>query len=155
MKSFAKIFLFASLFFLFLFFSNILQAPNFIFDKQGFVKVCFKEACFLAEILENREEALKGLMFRQELEKDKGALFVFEKDGIHSFWMKNTLINLDIIWINSKNQVVFIKKNAEPCAESKCASIRPNKKAKYVLEINAGISEKINLQIGDTVSFSY
>lgn len=155
MKLSIRSFLFTGFFFLFLSFSNILQAPDFIFEKENFIKVCFKENCFFAESAKTREELLRGLMFHQKLDEDKGMLFIFEKDGVYSFWMKNTLISLDIIWINSENKVVYIKKSAEPCSESECSYIKPDKKAKYILEINAGISEKINLQAGDTVVFSY
>lgn len=155
MKLFIKVFLFAIFFFLLLSFLKISRAPDFIFDKENHVRVCFKENCFLAEVAKTKEEILKGLMFRQKLDADKGMIFVFEKEGIYPFWMKNTLISLDIIWIDGENQIVFIKKNAEPCPELVCPSIKPDKKSKYVLEVSAGISEKINLQIGDTVVFSY
>jgi hypothetical protein len=155
MKLFYGFFLFTSFFLLFLSFSDVLNTSDFIFNKDDFMKVCFWENCFLSEIAKTKEDFFKGLMFRQKLDEDKGMIFDFGKDGVYSFWMKNTLIPLDIIWINNENKVVFIKKNAEPCSESSCPLTKPDKKARYVLEINAGISEKINLQLGDTAVFSY
>jgi len=66
--------------------------------------------------------------------------------------MKNTLIPLDLIWINSKKEIVYIKNNALPCNET-CQPIVPNGKAKYVLEINTGIADKIGLKTGEKVDF--
>ena len=96
----------------------------------------------------------RGLMFREKMDADKGMLFIFEKEGEYPFWMKNTLIPLDIIWINEDKEVVFISENAQPCNEEySCSSINPGNNAKYVLEINGGISEKIGLKIGDKANF--
>ena len=60
-----------------------------------------------------------GLMFRENMDSDRGMLFIFEKEGEYPFWMKNTLIPLDIIWINKDKEVVFISENAQPCEEGK------------------------------------
>lgn len=117
--------------------------------------VCFKNNCFAVEIAETNLERSHGLMFREKLDLDKGMLFVFEEEGEHSFWMKNTLIPLDIIWINKAKEVVFISGNSQPCQEEyACPSINPGKNAKYVLEINAGVAEKIGLKVGDKICFS-
>lgn len=118
-------------------------------------RICFKKHCFEVEIAQTDRERKQGLMFRKKLAQDKGMLFIFEQEKEHSFWLKNTLIPLDIIWLDENQRVVFIEKNALPCPaqEEKCQSIKPNKKAKYVLEINAGLAEKINLQTGDKLSF--
>lgn len=88
-------------------------------------------------------------MFRKSLEEDKGMFFIFDKEGIYSFWMKNTLIPIDIIWLDKNYDIVFISKNSRPCGNDNCLVINPNINARYVLEINAGISEKIGLKIGD------
>ena len=90
-------------------------------------------------------------MYRTELDKDKGMLFIFDKEGIYPFWMKNTLIPLDMIWIDSSNKVVFISQNVQPCKSLICPVIIPSASAKYVLEINAGICEELGLKIGDEV----
>jgi len=112
-------------------------------------KICFEKKCFKIETAEDEEERKTGLMFRDNLEKDKGMLFIFENEGIHGIWMKNTLIPLDIIWLDKNMEVVYIKENALPCEKDPCPSYKNNIPAKYVLEINAGKAEKIKLKIGD------
>jgi len=116
-------------------------------------QVCFKEKCFSIEIAKTQEERSSGLMFREKLDFDSGMLFVFPDNGIHGFWMKNTLIPLDIIWINN-GKIVYIAKNMQPCKET-CDSIIPDKNSRYVLEINSGLSEKLGLKAGDEVSLDY
>lgn len=124
--------------------------PPYLKDKN---RVCFENNCFNVEIAETDSERSRGLMFREKLDLDKGMLFIFEEEGEYSFWMKNTLIPLDIVWINEVKEVVFIGENARPCTEEYvCPSINPGKNAKYVLEINAGIAEKIGLKIGDKIN---
>jgi uncharacterized membrane protein (UPF0127 family) len=106
------------------------------------------------ELSKTEEELKRGLMFRKELSLDSGMLFVFDKEKIYPFWMKNTLIPLDIIWLNEEKEIVFISKNTPPCLENNCKSILPDKESKYVLEINGGVSDKINLEIGDKLIFN-
>lgn len=96
---------------------------------------------------------MQGLMERQSLNKNEGMLFIFKQEGIYPFWMKNTLIPLDIIWISKEKKIVFINKNSQPCGTADCPIINPGVKAKYVLEINAGISEEIGLETGDPATF--
>jgi len=116
-------------------------------------QACFKNYCFDLELAKTPEERSRGLMFRESLDLDKGMLFVFEKEGAYSFWMKNTLIPLDIIWINKDKEIVFISENTQPCKEEYiCPSVNPEKNAKYVLEVNGGMAEKIGLKIGDKTS---
>jgi len=115
--------------------------------------VCFQENCFFVEIANTPEQRTQGLMNRENLAENRGMLFIFDQSGIYSFWMKNTLIPLDIIWLNENKEVVFIEKNAQPCRET-CPSINPHQKARYVLEINGGLSDKINLKTGDKIIFN-
>jgi len=128
-------------------------------QKLEISKVCFEESCFNVEVVSTPLERQKGLMFRDHLDKDQRMLFVFNKEGDYPFWMKNTLIPLDIIWINQDLEVVFIKEDAEPCLStetlakenhrSDCPLINPNQKAKYVLEVDKGVVKDINLKLGD------
>lgn len=99
------------------------------------------------EVSDDQEERAKGLMFRDNL--DGGMLFVFEEPGVYSFWMKDMLISLDIIWIND-NKIVFIQENAQPCVNS-CTSYNLGIESEYVLELNAGEVSKLNLEVGDEV----
>ena len=133
------------------FFFLIMFSLNYFSKKP--VKVCFENNCFDLEIAQTKEQRKQGLMFREKLDSDKGMLFIFEKEGIYPFWMKNTLISLDIIWISEKNQIVYISHNNSPCQDNDCSSINPEEKAKYVLEINAGKAAEINLKIGDQAVF--
>ena len=114
-------------------------------------KVCFQSKCFQAEVADNTSTRERGLMNRRHLDDNKGMLFVFEKEGDYPFWMKNTLIALDMIWINQSNQVVFIKKNALSCGQGECNNIVPNQNGTYVLEINGGLAQKNNIKVGDSV----
>ena len=125
-----------------------------VFGKQQQGRVCFKNNCFNVSLALTPEEQSKGLMFVNHLDDDRGMLFVFDKDGIYPFWMKNTLIPLDIIWIDSNNKVVFMSKDAQPCKLT-CDPINPEEQARYVLEINADISDKIGLAVGDNVTIEY
>ena len=125
-----------------------------IYKYQISDRVCFKNNCFEVELAITQEEKILGLMFRKSLGRNKGMIFVFNEEGIYPFWMKDTLIPLDIIWISSNNEVVFISENTQPCEEDLCSSITPTQKAKYVLEINAGVSKEIGLKVGDKLEMN-
>lgn len=112
-------------------------------------RACFKEHCFNIQLAQNAIDKTKGLMFQKSLEQNKGMLFLFDKTAIYSFWMKNTFIPLDIIWMNQDNKVVFISENNQPCKWNNCPTIKPTAEAKYVLELNSGIVRKIGLKVGD------
>ena len=96
-------------------------------------------------------ETQTGLMYRKSMQNDRGMLFIFENEIRRSFYMKNTEFALDIIFINSDNEIVSIQKNAKPFDRSSLPSDAP---AKYVLEINAGLSDQWGLEVGDLIEFS-
>lgn len=116
-------------------------------------KVCFNDNCFSVELALTPQEQIQGLMFREFLPQNSGMLFIFDKEEIWPFYMKNTLIPLDIIWVNKKKMVVFIEENARPCREEPCPLIYPDKSAAYVIELNAGMSDEIGLEAGCIVEF--
>jgi len=124
-------------------------------SDQSFLtgQVCLKNTCFVTQIADTIDKQKRGLMFRDHLDGDKGMLFVFKRENQYPFWMKNTLIPLDIIWINKNQEVVFISENIQPCRESRCPAIKPDQKAQYVLEVNSGTAKVIDLKIGDKVFF--
>ncbi len=119
--------------------------------KRSAPMVCFREHCFEVEIADDPYERAKGLMFRESLGDGKGMLFMFDEENIYPFWMKNTNIPLDIIWIYGNGSIGFIEKNAQPCRDE-CKNIVPQAKAKYVLEINAGLAEQFDLAIGEILA---
>lgn len=117
-------------------------------------QVCFGSHCFFVEIAKTPAEREKGLMNRSELDKDKGMFFIFDKEGIYPFWMENTLIPLDMIWIDINNKVVFIGSDIQPCKSLICPSVVPTGVARYVLEVNTGICKGISLKIGDQLNIN-
>jgi uncharacterized membrane protein (UPF0127 family) len=108
------------------------------------------------EIAKTYSQHAKGLMNREELFSDSGMLFVFDEPKPQSFWMANTLIPLDIIWIDSHKKVVGVAKSAQPCREKnilQCETFSSNTPVKYVLEVNAGWFDANGLKIGDTLDY--
>ncbi len=113
-------------------------------------KICFKDnTCVLLEIAGSEFSRARGLMFRGWLPEKSGMLFIFPAEGIYSFWMKNTLIPLDIIWLDKDLRVVYIKSFVPPCKSSDCPSYNPEVKARYVLEVNAGFCDLHQIKIND------
>ncbi|WP_299442290.1 DUF192 domain-containing protein [uncultured Aquimarina sp.] len=102
------------------------------------------------EIADNDYERETGLMYRKSMEEKRGMLFIQKMFKPQNFYMKNTLIPLDIIYIDDKYKIVSFQKNAKPLDETSLPSVKP---AKYILEINAGLSDQWNLKIGDSISF--
>lgn len=103
-------------------------------------QVCFEEQCWNVEIADEVPEQQRGLMQRTDLDKDAGMLFVFPKTGSRQFWMKDTLIPLDIIWLDGAWKVIYIAENTPPCeTQDNCPGYGPvSKNALFVLELNAG-----------------
>ena len=117
-------------------------------------KVCVKGRCFSVELARTDQERSQGLMFRESLGHNQGMLFLFDEERPYPFWMKNTRIPLDIIWIDKNKKVVFIKRDARPCTLDECETIYPLGKAMYVLELNAGVADEIKLNPGDSLQFT-
>jgi len=120
--------------------------------RKDIATVCIKDTCIQAEVVSAFEEREKGLMFRESLAVDKGMFFIFEEEGLYSFWMKNMLFPLDIIWLGLNKKIVDIKENVPPCSES-CEILNPGNKAKYVLEVNAGFTRRNKIKVGELVRF--
>lgn len=106
-----------------------------------------------AELAYTDQRRMKGLMDRKYLAPDAGMLFLFKDLDLHSFWMKNTLIPLDLIWLNERKEVVSFV-TAVPCEKDPCESYSTMQKSKYVLEVNGGFAKKHNLKIGDQLEFT-
>ena len=109
------------------------------------ITVQIGEQLWNVEVAKTQEQRQQGLMLRESLEEGSGMLFLFEESGFHAFWMKNTLIPLDVIWISEDMKVVDVQ-TLQPCRVEECQSFVPSKKAKYVLEVRA---ETFNGGVGD------
>ena len=95
----------------------------------------------------------KGLMGETLLPKNEGMLFIFPNEAKPEFWMKNTKIALDIIFINDRDIIVYMVKNAQPCKSKKCPVYKTTRTASKVLEINAGLSKLYDFHVGNTVEY--
>lgn len=116
-------------------------------------QVCFSGQCVNVEVARTQEERTRGLQDRQSLGKDKGMLFIFQKSQKQNFWMKDTFISLDIVWMDRNKKIVFIIPNILPCKTEKCPVYKPEKDALYVLEVNAGATIELGLKVGDQAVF--
>lgn len=100
------------------------------------------------EIADDDEQRMTGLMFRDKMLENQGMLFIFPNEALQSFWMKNTILPLDMIFINSKMEIVKIHKNTIPYSEQSYPSIKP---AQYVVEVNANYTDKYGIKEGDKI----
>lgn len=116
-------------------------------------QVCFQQRCFTVEVVQKQEELYRGLQFRRTLAPDAGMLFVFAKSSPYAFWMKNTLIPLDMIWMDYAHHIVYIAHDVPPCKADPCPTYTPSAAALYVLEINAGYAAGLGIKVGDTAEF--
>lgn len=107
------------------------------------------EVSFIVDIADNDETRAKGLMFVQSLADDRGMLFDFKETRIVSFWMRNTFIPLDMIFIAEDGEIKYIHANARPHDET---GISPDMPVRFVLEIAGGRAAELGLEVGDKVS---
>jgi uncharacterized protein len=102
------------------------------------------------ELARTSQEHATGLMFRESLDADAGMLFLYQKEGILVFWMKNTLIPLDMIFISADLTVAGVVENAEPQTETQRQVGKPSQ---YVLEVNGGFAAAHGITAGTLVEF--
>jgi uncharacterized membrane protein (UPF0127 family) len=115
-----------------------------------------KQHSFEVEIASTFAQRKIGLMNRRSMPEKSGMLFIFEEKGYVNFWMKDTLIPLDIIFIDDNNRIRHIAHSVQPCRaqrDSDCAKYNSQAQVKYVLEINAGLTEKLGIKDGDKVTW--
>lgn len=122
------------------------STPLRILDPQGGLRREFQ-----VELALTPAEHAQGLMYRKELGADRGMLFIFPEVTQTAFWMKNTLIPLDMVFIASDKKIVSIVENAAPQTETPRSAEGP---FQYVLEIEGGRSRALGIQAGDRVDFS-
>lgn len=102
------------------------------------------------EIAENDAERNKGLMYRPYIPDSTGMLFIFPEARELGFWMKNTQIPLDIMYVDAGKKIISIQKHTKPFSEE---SLSSNGTAQYVVEVNAGFSDRNDIKPGDVISF--
>jgi uncharacterized membrane protein (UPF0127 family) len=130
---------------------------TFVTNSQKSVIISGKK--LLVDIADTPALQTKGLSGRQSLDENQGMLFVFPSEAKQFFWMKDMLFPIDIIWINKDEEIVYIDENApipEPnTADYKLPLYSSPKAVKYVLEVNAGYSEKYSIKVGDRVEITF
>ena len=115
-------------------------------------RVIFPESDLIlqVEIAETEKQRENGLMFRSFLPLNQGMLFVFDQDTMQGVWMKNTLIALDVVFLSGKGAIVSIIQDLKPCIKAPCEIYESKEKAKYMLEMNAGVIKKMGVSVGQT-----
>ena len=123
------------------------------FERDSLVIHASKNACYRFDIwlALARPQQMRGLMFVRELPPFSGMLFVYSQPGGRSMWMKNTLISLDILFIRGDGRLSSIVKNAEPLSLRSLSSEEP---VTYVLELGAGVTDKLGITPGDRIDWS-
>ena len=115
------------------------------------VSIYNKNITFNVEVAKTIEERRIGLMYRKKLLNNEGMLFIFPREKIIQLWMKNTYIPLDVIFISENKVIVDIKKNMEKLSET---IVKSKVRSRYALEFNAGLINKLDIEIGDKVLFN-
>ena len=126
-------------------------------DEVGLTQVAFPNGVRVnAETMRTDVELMRGLMFRESLAPSRGMLFIHPKEDNFHYWMYQTKIPLDLIWMDHDRRIVEMSLDTPPCKSSSakdCPNYGGNFKSKYVLEVNGGIARKNGLKTGDTLDF--
>ena len=109
---------------------------------------------FSIELATTQPAQEHGLMDRASMPADHGMLFVFKHTAPRVFWMKNTLIPLDMLFFDANRRLVAIQANAVPCHADPCALYPSDVPARYVLELNAGTTARLGIRKGDVMALS-
>lgn len=119
------------------------DAPQVVLESGG------KSHSVTVEVADDDRKREMGLMFRRKLDPDRGMLFVFPEEDEHTFWMRNTLIPLDMIFIDGRNRVAGVVSRAAPLSlEPRTAG-----RSRFVLEVAGGWAEERGVKAGDLVRF--
>ena len=106
------------------------------------------------EFADTAAERAQGLSGRASLAANTGMFFVFDDEGLYPFWMLDMKFSLDMIWLDSQYRIVYLKRNVSPAAsEADLVQYINDQPAKYVLEVNAGITAAHQLQVGSQLTY--
>ena len=118
--------------------------------------VTFKQASFQVEVASTELEQAKGLMYRQNLAKDRCMFFVYSAEGNHAIWMKNCLISLDVAWVDSEGRVVETAEHVPPCSPMRgddCPTYGGSVPARHFVEFADGTFKRLGLRKGDRLGW--
>lgn len=107
---------------------------------------------FTVEIATTQAQWAHGLMFRTHMAANHGMLFVFPDSESRYFWMKNTLIPLDMLFFDANRRLINIAADMPPCKVANCPTYNSSAPAKYVLELNGDVAKKFGIKAGDSFS---
>ncbi len=124
---------------------------NRVVARENQVSIALGDTTVIADIADTPDERAQGLSGRSVLGENEGLLFVFTVDDRHSFWMKDMLISIDMIWLSSDKRVVHIVPNATPGSYPQTFS--PDDPARYVLEVPAGWASRHGVTVGSVANF--
>jgi uncharacterized membrane protein (UPF0127 family) len=82
-------------------------------------------------------------------------LFIFDREGLYTFWMKNMKFPIDIVWVSQHCTVAFLTKGAPPCVNEPCSTYQSDEPIKYAIEVPDGFIEKHGISAGDEIAFSW
>ena len=105
----------------------------------------------VVEIADEPQEWAQGLQYRTVLGDTKGMLFVFPQPKTATFWMKNTLVHLDMNFIDDQKRIIAIEKDVPPCTQDPCVTYTHDN-VSFVLEVNAGFSDVHGIHISDAIT---
>lgn len=129
--------------------------PGQVFDARRAEVVLPGGRVISAEIADTPYRMQFGYMFRERVGTGEGMIFVYPVAGFHSMWMKNTLVPLDMVWMDADFRVVHVERSVPPCRADPCPAYGPLRRANYVLEVRGGSIEPDRLAPGDRVSVSF
>jgi len=110
---------------------------------------------YAIEIAQTNAQRARGLMFRDHLADNRGMLFIHDVQEPLAYWMKNTLIALDIFYFDADRRLVSVSKRTPPCTlGDDCPPYRSDGPALYVLELNAGVADRLHVKKGDRLTFA-
>ncbi len=135
---------------------KVIKTEPIEFTKEGELTITKQKVDTLIatldiEFAESEYETQTGLMYRKSMDDHQGMLFIFPDEQMHSFYMKNTEIPLDIIFLKADLTIASFQENAKPMNETGLFSQVP---IQYVLEVNAGLADKWLLEVGDKITYS-
>ncbi|HNQ43558.1 MAG TPA: DUF192 domain-containing protein [Candidatus Cloacimonadota bacterium] len=128
------------------------EKPKYSFRHDGFLEVRSSDGKYKTtidiEIVEKETEILQGLKYRDKMDKNQGMLFIFEEVYYHDFWMQDTYMSLDMLFIDQNDEIFQIVKNTTPFSEERISPTKPNR---YVLELVAGAADYHGIEETDRV----